>query len=181
MRCNMDKRLSGLLILALVTVLTGAALSSDHSEDEVEIRNLQTRQAEAWNRHDARAYAKLFTEDGDVVNVLGWWWKGRVEIEKKLTEAYVFVFRESTLTINEVDVRFLTPQIAVAHVRWSMAGARTPAGNSDADTAKAGRQMVDCRFSKYQRRSRKTISPGSTGESIALSLTGPATATSDSS
>ncbi len=124
----MDKRLSGLLILALVTVLTGAALSSDHSEDEVEIRNLQTRQAEAWNRHDARAYAKLFTEDGDVVNVLGWWWKGRVEIEKKLTEAYVFVFRESTLTINEVDVRFLTPQIAVAHVRWSMAGARTPEG-----------------------------------------------------
>jgi len=124
----MDKRLSGLLILALVTVLTGAALSSDHSEDEVEIRNLQTRQAEAWNRHDARAYAKLFTEDGDVVNVLGWWWKGRVEIEKKLTEAYVFVFRESTLTINEVDVRFLTPQIAVAHVRWSMAGARTREG-----------------------------------------------------
>jgi uncharacterized protein (TIGR02246 family) len=124
----MDKRLSGLLILALVTVLTGAALSSDHSEDEVEIRNLQTRQAEAWNRHDAKDYAKLFTEDGDVVNVLGWWWQGRAEIEKKLTEAYVFVFRESTLAINEVDVRFLTPQIAVAHVRWSMAGARTPEG-----------------------------------------------------
>src|SRR6201993_122777 len=92
------------------------------------IREVEKQQQEAWNRHDAKAYAALFMEDGDCVNVVGWWWKGRPEIGKKLAEAYVYVFRESTLTINEIDVRFLTPELAVVHFRWSMVGARTPKG-----------------------------------------------------
>lgn len=58
----------------------------------------------------------MFTEDGDLVNVVGWWWKGRPQIEQKLTDAYLFVFRESTLTVNEVQVKFLTPEIEVAHL-----------------------------------------------------------------
>jgi len=103
-------------------------LYADHSQDEAEIRDVQKRQAEAWNRHDAKGYAELFTEDGDVVNVVGWWWKGRSQIGKKLTAAYAFVFAESTLTIIETHVRFLDPEIAVAHVRWTMVGARTPSG-----------------------------------------------------
>lgn len=95
---------------------------------EGEIRNVEVRQADAWNRHDATAYASLFTEDGDVVNVVGWWWKGRPEIESKLTEAFAFVFRESTLSITDVQVRLLAPDIAVAHVRWTMVGAKAPPG-----------------------------------------------------
>lgn len=51
---------------------------------------------------------------------------GRAEIEKKLAQAFIFVFRESNLTVTEVHVRFLSPDIAVAHVRWTMTGARTP-------------------------------------------------------
>lgn len=92
------------------------------------IRELQERQAEAWNRHDAGAYADLFTEDGDVVNVLGWWWRGRTEIRSKLTDAFVFVFRDSRLTITDVHVRMLSPDLAVAHVRWTMDGAKAPPG-----------------------------------------------------
>jgi uncharacterized protein (TIGR02246 family) len=115
------------LILAMLAASTPKTLSADRSQDEAEIRNLvQTRQQEAWNRHDAKAYAALFTEDGDVVNVVGWWWKGRRQIEQKLTDAYVFVFRESALTVNDVQIKFLTPEIAVAHVHWPMVGAKTP-------------------------------------------------------
>lgn len=97
-------------------------------QDEAAIREVQARQAEAWNRHDAAAYANLFSEDGDVVNVVGWWWRGRPAIESKLTAAFAFVFRESTLTVTDVDVRFLTPAVAIAHVRWTMVGAKTPPG-----------------------------------------------------
>src|ERR1700757_2174066 len=68
------------------------------------IREVEKQQQEAWNRHDAKAYASLFSEDGDCVNVVGWWWKGRAEIEKNLTAAYGFVFRDSALTIPEKDV-----------------------------------------------------------------------------
>lgn len=112
----------------LVLVLTGAAFGQDRSQDDAAIRDLEKRQQEAWNQHDAKAYASLFTEEGDVVNVVGWWWKGRAEIEKKLTDAYAFVFRESALTLTDIDVRFLAADIAVAHVKWTMTGARTPKG-----------------------------------------------------
>ena len=124
----MNRQLLRALIPILLTVLPRAAFSQDHSQDEAEIRNVETQQQEAWNHHDAKAYANLFTEDGEVVNVVGWWWKGRAEIEKKLTDAYAFVFRESVLTITDVKIKFLTPQIAVAHVLWTMVGARTPKG-----------------------------------------------------
>jgi uncharacterized protein (TIGR02246 family) len=63
-----------------------------------------------------------------VVNVVGWWWKGRAELEKKLTEAFKFVFKDSKLTITDVTTRFLKPDVAVTHARWTMTGARTPAG-----------------------------------------------------
>ena len=122
-----------LMFLAAASILFAAAYApvghgAARDHDEAEIRNVQARQAEAWNRHDARAYADLFAEDGDVVNVVGWWWKGRAEIESKLQAAFAHVFRESALTIAGVDVRFLTPEIAIAHVRWTMTGAKTPPG-----------------------------------------------------
>jgi uncharacterized protein (TIGR02246 family) len=116
------------LTLSLVTVVAGAAFGLDHGQDEAEIRNVEKRQQEAWNQHDARAYASLFMDDGDIVNVVGWWWKGRAEIESKLTDAYAYVFRESALTITDVQLKFLTPEIAVTHVKWTMTGARTPKG-----------------------------------------------------
>lgn len=91
----MNKQLIILSILTLAISFPKTALCGSREQDEIEIRRVQTDQQEAWNRHDAKAYATMFTEDADVVNVLGWWWKGRAEIERKLTDAYVFVFRES--------------------------------------------------------------------------------------
>lgn len=105
----MTRQLIGALVLSLAAVLPTTGFGAEQSQDETEIRNVETRQQEAWNKHDAKAYADLFTEDGDCVNVVGWWWKGLTEIEKKLTDAYVFVFQESTLTFNDAQVRFLSP------------------------------------------------------------------------
>src|SRR3954465_15416869 len=119
-----------LALLSFLVLFSPIIARCDSEQDKADIRNLQNQQADAWNRHDAKAYAALFTEDGDCVNVVGWWWKGRAEIEQKLTDAYLFVFKESVLTIkdSDIDVKFLAPDIAVAHVRWTMTGARTPKG-----------------------------------------------------
>jgi uncharacterized protein (TIGR02246 family) len=124
----MIKDLPACLVLAFLFSLPGITRAADNAPDESAIRAVEVQQQEAWNRHDAKAYAALFTEDGDCVNVVGWWWKGRGEIEKKLTDAYVYVFRESVLTIGEVTTRMLQPDLAVVHVRWTMTGARTPQG-----------------------------------------------------
>jgi uncharacterized protein (TIGR02246 family) len=124
----MFKNILTTLLFVFVLSLGRIASGAGEGTDDAAIRALEVQQQEAWNRHDAKAYAALFTEDGDCVNVVGWWWKGRAEIEKKLTDAYVFVFSESVLTIGEVTSRFLQPDLAVVHVRWTMTGARTPQG-----------------------------------------------------
>lgn len=114
--------------LALFLSLASSPESNAQASDVSAVRELQVQQAAAWNRHDAAAYAALFAEDGDVVNVLGWWWRGRTEIESRLTDAFAWVFRDSTLTITEVQVRSLDPLTAVAHVRWVLEGAKVPPG-----------------------------------------------------
>lgn len=117
-----------LLAVALVSAGPMAGPAYAQRNAEAEIRSVALRQAETWNRRDAKAYAALFTEDCDVINVVGWHWKGRAEAERKLTQAFQVVFRESRLTITEVNVRFIRPDVAVAHARWTMVGARTPPG-----------------------------------------------------
>ena len=120
---------TGLATLGLLGQRAAVArLPAQQQDDEAAIREVQSRQAAAWNSHDATAYAHLFTMDGDVVNVVGWWWRGRAEIETNLKGAFAVMFRESKLTITDVQVRFLTPDIAVAHVRWTMEGAKPPPG-----------------------------------------------------
>ena len=124
----MQRRAGWYWLLPLLASMVLGGSASAASDDESAVRQVQVSQADAWNRHDGAAYAALFTEDGDCVNVLGWWWKGRAQIESKLDAAFAFVFHESQLTITETEVRFLSPTIAIAHVSWTMTGARTPPG-----------------------------------------------------
>ena len=119
---------NALRLVVLAVGIAASSLTAAQLSDEAAIVALQARQADAWNRHDAAAYASLFTPDGDVVNVLGWLWRGRGEIERKLTAAFAFVFKDSRLVITDVQVRPLSPTVAVAHVRWTMTGMRTPPG-----------------------------------------------------
>jgi uncharacterized protein (TIGR02246 family) len=122
----MTKILANISLIISAVALPQIALCASSEEETTAIRQVEMQQQDAWNRHDAKASASLFSEDGDCVNMLGWWWKGRAEIEGQLAAAYAFVFRESVLTIKDVDVKFPAPEMAIAHVRWTMVGARTP-------------------------------------------------------
>jgi len=113
-----------LFVFSLVLPVKGSAQNTEIAA----IREVQAQQARAWNQHDATGYASLFASDGDVVNVLGWWWRGRSEIQAKLTDAFSWVFRDSTLTVTEVHVRLLDPTTAIAHVKWTLDGAKVPPG-----------------------------------------------------
>nr|MDQ2972581.1 SgcJ/EcaC family oxidoreductase [Pseudomonadota bacterium] len=56
------------------------------------------------------------------------WWKSRAEMQQKLTRMFATAFRNSTLTFTDVSVKFLTPDIAIAHARWTMTGEQIPPG-----------------------------------------------------
>jgi uncharacterized protein (TIGR02246 family) len=108
----------GILAVAilLVTPVIGV---SDTSNDNAAIRALQQQHGEAFRTHDAHLMATQFTDDADLVNVAGQWWKRRAEIEAKLSDLFATVFRNSAWTANEVVIRYLKSDVAIVHVRWN--------------------------------------------------------------
>ncbi|MGH9794913.1 MAG: SgcJ/EcaC family oxidoreductase [Candidatus Acidiferrales bacterium] len=117
-------------LLASTLVLAGAAwaTASAQPSDEEAIRQIPARFEAAWNQHDMNALASLFAEDADFVNVAGTWWKGRQEIEQAHARTHATIFRISTLRLGQVKVRFLKPDVSVAHVSWGLSGDANPDG-----------------------------------------------------
>lgn len=117
-------------LLASTLVLAGAAWAAAGAppSDEEAIRQIPARFEAAWNRHDMKALAALFAEDADFVNVAGTWWKGRQEIEQAHARTHATMFKNSTLRVGEVKVRFLKPGVAVAHNHWDLTGDVNPDG-----------------------------------------------------
>ncbi len=149
----MEKRFLTSAVLALIMVLIGIPSRAAQNQDEIEIRKVMRNLDDAWNRHDMKAFANQFAEDADQVNVVGWWWKGRSEIEKKLTAAHSYIFRDSTHSDDEVHIKFLTPEIAVVHVLWSIVGDKhidgTPAGTSAQPRKGIQTQVLQKRSGKW--------------------------------
>jgi uncharacterized protein (TIGR02246 family) len=111
------------VILALIILLLAVnPLSATQASDEQAIREIQTRWDDAWNRHDVKALAALVADDVRFVNVAGVVLTGRGEFEALQTRTHAMQFKESVRTVTGTDIKFLTPDIAVAHVKWGMRG-----------------------------------------------------------
>jgi uncharacterized protein (TIGR02246 family) len=111
------------ILLALaILVLAVSPVQASQQADEVEIGRIQARWDDAWNRHDIKALSALVAEDVRFVNVAGNVLNGRDEFEKLQTRTHATQFKDSVRTVTGTDIKFLTSDIAVAHVRWGMKG-----------------------------------------------------------
>lgn len=86
--------------------------------------------AEAWNRHDMDAFARLFAPDAEFVNVVGLWWKGRDQIREAHEVTHKTLFKDSRLTILETAVRFPAEKFAIARSHWRLEGHTSPDGQA---------------------------------------------------
>jgi len=96
--------------------------SSNRATDQQEIEAILAAMFAAWNRADLKTYAACWTEDGELVNVLGMHRHGRAEILAELEFLHATRFRGTQIQDLGHNIRFLTPEIAVVHVRWEMRG-----------------------------------------------------------
>ena len=76
----------------------------------------------AWNAHDMARFSTCFAPDADFVNVAGWWWSGRAEIEAMHTVLHETTFGNSHMDLSVAAVRDLAPDLVIMHVRWRMTG-----------------------------------------------------------
>lgn len=78
--------------------------------------------AQAWNNRDASALAALFDEDAEFVNGMGTCWQNRESIRKGHADGLERLFKDSTLAVDEVKVKLLSPDVAVARARMTRSG-----------------------------------------------------------
>ncbi|HZT21070.1 MAG TPA: SgcJ/EcaC family oxidoreductase [Dongiaceae bacterium] len=88
------------------------------------IREIVEDLVAAWNRHDAVGFSRRFAPDADFTNVFGMALKGREAIERAHAAIFATIFKDSRLSAQETEIRFVRPDVAAVDVRWTMTGAR---------------------------------------------------------
>ncbi len=83
---------------------------------------------DAWNTHDAHAFALTFTDDADFTNVVGAHAQGRANVEAFHAPVFAGIFKDSHQTGRIRSIRFLKPDLAAVDIDWEMTGAKSPDG-----------------------------------------------------
>ena len=96
------------------------------SEDEAAIRSVITQMTENFNKHDAKAMASVFTIDGDLVNAYGTRLNSQPTIEAGLAQMLRSIVPTATLKTVDVEVRFIRPDVAIAHVTNELSDQANP-------------------------------------------------------
>jgi uncharacterized protein (TIGR02246 family) len=106
----------------LIASLSLAACAPDGAHGDGEIRAAIARQAEAWNRHDTKAWMEPFSADAEFINILGVALLGRPEIEERHAELFTGIFSRSRVTVTTRQVRSLGATAAVAETDYELRG-----------------------------------------------------------
>ncbi|WP_395360248.1 SgcJ/EcaC family oxidoreductase [Streptomyces sp. YH02] len=69
--------------------------------------------ADAWERGDAEAYGRQFTEDGTYTTYIGSHYEGRADITASHRALFKGFLKDSKLAAKYLDMRFLTKDVAV--------------------------------------------------------------------
>jgi uncharacterized protein (TIGR02246 family) len=122
------------------------AANKDASPDETAVRAIVQSLQDGWNAHDGKAFAAPFAADADYVVVNGMYLKGRPAIEQGHAQIFSTFYKESRNAATVKGVRFLRPDVAVAHVEWNLevrpGGEKARAMNSLVLTRDAGKWSI---------------------------------------
>ncbi|MCA1560410.1 MAG: SgcJ/EcaC family oxidoreductase [Acidobacteria bacterium] len=125
--------------LVLLIVALGVFAASDSAgqvgppatrNDEEAIKHVIAATTDAFSRHDAKAWVMFCTPDAQLVTVRGESMNGVGEIEQGLTTIFQTRGRTATLKTLDVAVRFIRPDVALAHVTNQLSGLVSPEGQT---------------------------------------------------
>jgi uncharacterized protein (TIGR02246 family) len=90
--------------------------------DRQQVTALVAALDETWNRHDMRAHAALFHEDGTWIAWTGAVLQGRSAYEAELTRLHQTVFRKSVHQGRIEELTFVAPDVAVVRAYGTVVG-----------------------------------------------------------
>ena len=119
----------GMGMLGFALLLPGTIIDQPAKQgDQQQIHGVLNGFVDAWNHHDAKAFAAVFSEDADFTNVRGVSASGRSNIEEFHAPIFATIFKNTHQTLTEVKIRFIRPDIAAVDVHWNMTGVTDPQG-----------------------------------------------------
>ena len=95
--------------------------------DEDAIRQVAEDFVAAWG--DAKAVAEIWTIDGDSRGYDGVMYSGRDQVEKRYTELFEGIYKDTTISLTTSSIRFLQPDGAVVEGSFEVQGVKDADGN----------------------------------------------------
>lgn len=93
---------------------------ADQQSDEEAVRSIVDHLIASWNRHDAHAFASLFSSDADFTDARGATVSGREHIQALHMQPFATIFKGSRLEQTGIRTRFLRSDVASVDVPWQM-------------------------------------------------------------
>jgi uncharacterized protein (TIGR02246 family) len=106
----------------------GADEAARKVSDQKQIVEVVQQWQDEWNRHDIMALAGLLAESADVVTVSGTRFRSRKEFAEGHTKSHAGLLKESALSNQRVEVKFIKPDIAIVHGEWRIDGVKEQDG-----------------------------------------------------
>jgi len=107
------------------SVQTPVALSS---QDEAAVRAMVAEFANTWNRHDMKGMHALDSQDVQWINVAGNIWRGKPTVYKGHDAIHRTIYAKTPMSIDNIEVRSIAPQVAVAVVKMKFGAGLIPSG-----------------------------------------------------
>jgi len=104
------------MFLLLFASVHAPFAQSNREADEAAIRENVKQMESGWNTKSGALFAKPFAEDADYVVINGNHIKGRQVIETQHQRIFDTIYKDTTLTLNVKQIRFIRPDVAVVHV-----------------------------------------------------------------
>jgi len=117
-------------MLIALTCLPMVCAHATTDLERVAIERTLNAFTDAWNKHDAKEFSAVFTEDAEFTNVAGVSAVGRKAVEDFHAPRFATHFKDSNQVITRSKVKFIKPDVAAVDAWWEMTGARTPSGQN---------------------------------------------------
>lgn len=112
----------------LLFLLSNALFAQAKTPDEVAVDKQVDALIASWNNHNYDDIANYATEDCDWVNVVGMWWKNRLEIQYAHQIFHEGMFKNVKLTKKSVTFRAITKEVMVVHLLQQVGAYTSPSG-----------------------------------------------------
>ncbi len=107
-----------------------AVYAAEANADEEAIRAVIEQRRVAWNAEDVETYARLLTEDADIMSSTGRLAYGREDVIKLYVEQRSGAYRGATITSMHVTrIKLVRPDVALVDAEGELVGARGADGN----------------------------------------------------